>query len=167
VADFQDRSARIGRDNHGLIITGDGNIVYLGPDLGNYLESGLRHIRLRMHARALDDLKLAMSADGVNPDVYYLSAVAKLNGQKAFVASLACIREVEELIQAAIVLEEKGLYHYFLAYVRYDYYERKSLHGPTAWQFSLSRAWSLGVELDELTSLFTLLSVANPLPIHP
>jgi hypothetical protein len=150
-----------------VVITGNGNVVYLGPDRGEYFKAGLRHIDLRMYTRALEDFSLAMSYDAGNPDVYYLSAVASLNGQKAFLAPLERIRQVEELTHAAIALEERGVFHYLLAYVGLDYYDRKSFRAPTPWQLSLARAWSLGLRHYEISSLFRLLSVANPLPVHP
>lgn len=165
--DLRGRSSHIGGDNHGVVITGDGNVVYLGPDRGDHFKAGLRHIELGMHARAIEDFNLAMGFDADNPDIYYLSAVAALNGQKAFLAPLSRIREVERLIQAAIALEERGVFHYFLAYVRYDYYERKSLRPPAPWRLSLSQARRLPLRPDEISSLFKLLSVANPLPVRP
>lgn len=162
--DLRGRWSHVGGDNHGVAIAGDGNFVYLGPDRANHFKNGLRHIELGMHARAYEDFNLAMNFDAGNPDVYYLSAVAALNGQKAFLAPLSRIREVEGLIQAAIRTTERGVFHYFLAYVRYDYYERKSLRPPASWRLSLAQARRLGVRTDEINSLFSLLSVANPLP---
>lgn len=88
----------------------------------------------------LKTFQLAMNQDAHNPDVYYVSAVATLNGHKAFLAPLSRIREVERLVQAAISLEERGIFHYFLAYVRYDYDERKSLRPPAPWKSSVAQA---------------------------
>lgn len=108
-----------------------------------------------------------MSANPKNPDVYFLSAIAGLGGRKPFLAPLARIREVEGLIVAALSLEDRGIFHYFLAYVSFDYYERKSLNAPRPWQTSLGSAWRRGVLPAEIDSLFTLMSVHNPLPHAP
>ncbi len=157
-------SSHVGRDNLGIIITGNENVVHIGPDQGQHFKTGMNHLRLGLHAKALEDFRLAMNGDAENPDLYYLSSVATLSGRKAFLAPLARIREAEELIQAALRLEQRGVFHYFLAYVSSDYYERKSLKAPTPWRLSLARAWSLGVTHDEIDSLFKLLSVKDPLP---
>lgn len=47
------------------------------------------HLRLGLHARALEDFRLAMNAGAESPNLYYLSAVATLDGRKAFLAPLA------------------------------------------------------------------------------
>jgi hypothetical protein len=158
------RSSHVGQDNFGVIITGDGNVVRVGGDSGQHFKAGADHLRLGLHARALEDFRLAMNAGARSPDLYYLSAVATLDGRKAFLAPLARIREAEELMHAALTLEDRGVFHYLLAYLGFDYYERKSLKAPTPWHASLARAWSLGVTQDEIDSLFELLSVNDPLP---
>jgi hypothetical protein len=157
-------SSHVGRDNFGIIITGNSNSVRLGADPGQHFEAGVDHLQLGLHAKALEDFRLAMNAGAQSPDLYYLSAVATLDGRKAFLASLACIREAEDLLHAALRLESRGVFHYFLAYLGFDYYERKSLRAPTPWPTSLGRAWSLGVTQGEIDSLFELLSVNDPLP---
>jgi hypothetical protein len=157
-------SSHVGRDNFGIVITGNGNIVRVGADPGQHLKAGVDHLRLGLYAKALDDFRLAMNAGAESPDLCYLSAVATLDGRKAFLAPLARIREAEDLIHAALRLQDRGVLHYFLAYLGFDYYERKSLKAPTPWRASLARAWSLGVTQEEIDSLFELLSVNDPLP---
>jgi hypothetical protein len=157
-------SSHVGQDNFGIIITGNRNIVRIGNDPGQHFKAGVDHLRLGLHAKALEDFRLAMNAGAESPDLYYLSAVATLDGRKAFLAPLARIREAEDLIHAALRLEDRGVFHYFLAYLGFDYYERKSLKAPTPWRASLARTWSLGVTQEEIDSLFELLSVNDPLP---
>jgi hypothetical protein len=159
-----DGSSHVGRDNFGTIITGNDNVVGIGADPGQHLRSGVHHLRLGLHAKALEDFRLALNAGASSPDVYYLSAVATLGGKKAFLAPLARIRAAEDLIHAALRLEDRGVLHYFLAYLAFDYYERKSLRAPMPWRASLARSRSLEVTQDEIDSLFQLLSVNDPLP---
>jgi hypothetical protein len=149
--------------NAGFVITGNGNTVRVGADPGQHLKAGVDHLLAGLHARALEDFGLAMKAGANNPDVYYLSAVATLGGRKAFLASLAHIREAGALIHAALRLEDRGVFHYFLAYLSLDYYQRKSLKAPTPWRESLARALRSGVTQEEIDSLFELLSVEDPL----
>jgi hypothetical protein len=156
--------SHVGRDNFGIIITGNENSVRVGADPEQHFQAGMDHLRLGLHAKALEGFRLAMNAGAQSPDLYYLSAVAILDGRKAFLASLARISEAEGLLHAALRLEDRGVFHYFLAYLGFDYYERKSLKAPTPWPASLARSWSLGVTKEEVDSLFALLSVNDPLP---
>jgi hypothetical protein len=158
------RPSHVGRNNYGIVITGDGNTVRVGPDPVEHFKAGVERLRLGLHAQALEDFRLSMNAGARSPDLYYLTAVAILEGRKAFLAPLARVREAEDLIHAALGLEDRGVFHYFLAYLGLDYYERKSLRAPTPWQASLARAWSRGVTQGEIDSLFELLSVHDPLP---
>ena len=161
-----ERSSHVGGDNFGIIITGDD--VHVNADRSaerlQHLSTGKHHLRLGLYAKALDDLKLAVDADAKNPEVYYLSAVATLEGRKAVMGPLARIRECEALIHCALRLEPRGVFYYFLAYLASDYYERKGLRAPIPARSLLELAWKLGVTSEQIQSLFTLLSVQNPLP---
>jgi hypothetical protein len=101
-------SSRVGRDNLGIVITGDGNSVRVGADPEQHVSAGVGHLRLGLHAKALEDFRLAMNAGAQSADLCYLSAVAILDGRKAFLASLARISEAERLLHAALRLEERG-----------------------------------------------------------
>jgi len=142
--------------------------VNLGPDpdelARKHFAAGRRHLDLGDYSAAVEDFRLARSYDAENPDAYFLGAVAMLGGQMAFRASLGCIREIERLIQSAIKLEDRAVFHYFLAYVRYDYYERKSLRPPASWQASFMDACGRHLTQAQIDSLFRWLSVENPLP---
>ena len=61
------------------------------------------------------------------PDVFFYAAVSLLKGQKAFVAPRAAIDKCLEYLNAALMIEPKGIYQYFLAYIKYDYFSRKYL----------------------------------------
>jgi len=39
-----------------------------------------------------------------------------------------------EYLNAAIMIELRGIYHYFLAYVKHDYFERKYLNIAPNWE---------------------------------
>jgi tetratricopeptide (TPR) repeat protein len=163
------RAASVGGNNSGIIITGDGNVIRLdaqGTAHPDHIATGLRHLRLGRYDKALEAFRRVLDSNPNDADAYYLSAVATLGGRKAFVTSLADIREAESLIQAAIRLEDRAVFHYFLAYLRSEYYERKFLRGPATSRSSLDRAWANGVQPEDVVELFTLLSVDNPLPVR-
>jgi len=168
VSDGGERSAWVGRDNHGFIVAGDGNEIHVAESRlaisRRQFDEGIRHLSIGSHATALQNFRAAIAGGTGTPDAYFLCAVATLNGRKAFKASLRDIRETENLVGTALSLEERGIFHYFLAYVRYDYYERKSFRAPMPWLHSLQCAWSAGVSANEIRKLFGYLAVENPLP---
>lgn len=165
------RSTHIHGDNHGVVVTGDSNSVHVdlhqNTDPGQHLANGKHYLRLGLHAKALAELRQAMGTEDGDAEVCHLSAIAVLGGRKPILASLTQIREAENLIRAAIALDPRGIFFYFLAYLAFDYYERKSLRAPAPARTLLLQAWHLGVTPSEIASLFTALSVQNPLPTHP
>ncbi len=163
-----DRRVEIGRDSLAPIITGDNNTYYAveSPNsaAARHRAAGLRQLHLGLQPEAAGELSLARAADPGNPDAYYFGAIAELGGKKAFLAPLRCVRAAERLIHGALGLEDRPEFHYFLAYLRYDYYARKHLRPPAPWQESYVEAWTKGLTQSRIDSLFTLLSVEDPLP---
>jgi tetratricopeptide (TPR) repeat protein len=129
-----------------------------------HFAAGEQHLALGMFREAVEDFRQVRIHDPRHQAAYYLGAVAALDGQKAFRASLQCIREAERLIHGAIELQDSAICHYFLAYLKYDYYERKSLEVPGAWRAPFLQAGRRGITPDQVDALFRLLSVENPLP---
>ena len=168
MADQADRHVHLGRDNFAPIITGDHNTYHAfePPDLAaaRHRAAGLRHLRLGLPVEAAAEFQLARTADPGNPDDYYYGAIAELGGKKAFLAPLRSIRAADRLIHCALDLETRPEFHYFLAYLRFDYYARKHLRPPAPWQLSFAEAWATGLTPSRIETLFTLLSVEDPLP---
>jgi hypothetical protein len=169
-----DRSVHIDGPNYGMNITGSvtGNPIINNNNFGQpgvskdqHFTTGQKYLHLRLPAQALEEFTLATDTDSTNPDVYFLSAVATLNGEKAFLAPLAGIRRAQQLLEAATRLQDRGIFHYFMAYLVTDYYERKSLRAPVSASAAFSRALRLGVGQDEVIDLFHMLGVDNPLPM--
>ena len=61
-----------------------------------------------------------------NSEAFFYAAICRLGGKKAFIIKdRSIINKIEEYIQAALMIEELGIYYYFWAYIKYDYYKRK------------------------------------------
>jgi hypothetical protein len=153
----------------GPVYGGSGNIYnYAREDprtvAAKHFAAGEQHLNLGLRREAAKEFALAAANDPANPDAYYLGAIALLDGSKAIRASLERVREVENLIRAAMGLEDRAIYHYFLAYLSHDYYERKFLKPPGSWQAPALEAVRKGLTQEAINSLFTRLSVENPLP---
>lgn len=163
-----DRHVEIGRDSLAPIITGNNNTYHAveSPNsaAARHRVAGLRQLQLGLHPEAAGEFTLARAADPGNPEGYYLGAIAELGGKKAFLAPLRCVRTAERLIHGALGLEDRPEFHYFIAYLRYDYYVRKHLRPPAPWQESYVEAWASGLTQSRIDALFTLLSVEDPLP---
>jgi tetratricopeptide (TPR) repeat protein len=96
------------------------------PTLNSAL--GMCYLKLGLYADASSHFCLAMDDDIENSETYFYAAVALLEGKKAFVASMATVRKCEEYLEAAVRLEPRGVYYLMLAYLAYDYDERKCLN---------------------------------------
>ena len=72
------------------------------------------------------------------------------------------IDQILELLEAAKSLEPKGIYYYFEAYIRYDYFFRKHLHVVPDYSEALDFAHQQGVSEYDIEQLFLMLKVARP-----
>lgn len=156
------RSSSVGRDNYGIIVSGDGNSVQIPSDCVPHREFGIKSLQVGQYERALEHLRKALDETPGDAHLYFLSAVAILKGKKAFLASLVQIREAEGLLDTALALEARGIFFYFLAYLSHDYYDRKRLRPPSSADALLKMAFDLGVEGCEVDSLFRFLRVEDP-----
>ncbi|MFD3403973.1 hypothetical protein ACFWUU_25025 [Kribbella sp. NPDC058693] len=168
MTDQADGHVSIGRDNFAPIINGNNNTYHAVEPLhvtaARHRAAGLRQLRLGLPSEAAGEFRSARTAEPGNPDDYYFGAIAELGGKKAFLAPLRCVRAADVLIHGALDLEDRPEFHYFLAYLRFDYYARKHLRPPAPWQVPFAEAWAKGLTQSRIDSLFTLLSVEDPLP---
>ncbi|MDR1681815.1 MAG: hypothetical protein LBS25_00280, partial [Candidatus Symbiothrix sp.] len=104
----------------------------------------------------------AMDDNFDNPETFFYAAVSRLRGQKAFVAQRADIDKILEYLNAAIMIEPKGIYHYFLSYIKYDYFHRKYLNISPNHIEEYETANETGVSDEEIQQLFSVLCVEKP-----
>lgn len=120
---------------------------------------GICFLKLGLRTKALAHFEDAMLADIENSETYFFAAIAVLDGKKPFLAPLSTIRIAEEYLTAAQRLEDRGIYSYFVGYLRFDYYERKSLDVEPGYQFFLGSAIQKNVTNLDIQNLFELLGV--------
>ena len=72
------------------------------------------------------------------------------------------IDKIEEYLQAAMMIEPKGIYHYFWAYLRYDHHFRKSYRMSPNYQELLAQAKRYGLSMTDVNELYKLLGVDRP-----
>lgn len=126
------------------------------------LKNGVRLLGRKMYAQALDCFESVIKEDVSEPDAYFYAAVAKLEGKRPFLFSRSIINEVERYIESAIAYGERALYYYFLAYIKYDYYEKKMFKTFPTYVELLGKAFAMGVTEEEITEFFELLNTQKP-----
>lgn len=108
----------------------------------------------------LFERNILFSAGDANTFFYY--AIALLKGKKPFLVARNEIDKIEELLKNAIAIDEKGIYYYFHGYVRYDHHERKGYRMVDKSIEYINQAKELGVTLDEIYNLHSVLNTKIP-----
>ena len=120
------------------------------------------YLKLKLYDKALPAFEKAMDSNPDNADVFFYAAVCMLKGKKPFLMHRNEIDKIEEYINAALMIEERGLYYYFLAYIKYDYFNRKFFNTSPTYQEALNKAAQAGCTRAEADELFKQLGVDKP-----
>lgn len=120
------------------------------------------YLKLQLYDKALTAFEKAMEDNFDNSETFFYSAICLLQGKKAFLALRDAIDKIEEYINAALMIEPRGIYYYFYAYVKYDYFFRKSYKTQPTYQELLNTAFQVGISEYDQEQLFSILNVAKP-----
>jgi len=120
------------------------------------------YLRLKLYDKAIAAYEIAIHDSFDNSEAYFYAAVCLLKGQKAFVAERKNIDKIEEYINAALMIEPKGVYYYFLAYIKYDYFNRKYLNTTPSFSEALQIGKEHGLTEFDTVQLFDILLVPRP-----
>jgi hypothetical protein len=60
------------------------------------------------------------------------------------------------------MIEPRGIYHYFLAYIKYDYFSRKFFNTSPTYQEALNMANGAGLSPNDIEQLYGILGVSRP-----
>jgi tetratricopeptide (TPR) repeat protein len=115
------------------------------------------YLKLKLYDKALVAFEKAMEDNFDNSETFFYAAVCLLKGKKAFVAPRDDINTIEEYINAALAIEPKGIYYYFGAYIKQDYYERKFLNTSPTSQELLATANEAGLSDFDVSQLRAIL----------
>ncbi len=129
-------------------------------ELNNSL--GFCYLKLGFYDRALEKFDKAIEENVNNSETYLYSAVCVLAGRKPFITPRPDIDKIENYIDAALMIEEKGLYRYFQAYIKYDFFKRKFFKSSPNWEECLSKAKADGVSDVDINQLFSILKQERP-----
>ena len=120
------------------------------------------YLKLKLYDKALNAFEKAMEDNFDNSETFFYAAICLLGGKKAFLAQRPEIDKIEEYINAALMMEPKGIYYYFQAYIKYDYFSRKSFNTSPTYQEALGMANGTGVSPHDIEQLYGILGVAHP-----
>ena len=129
-------------------------------DLNNGI--AMCYLKLKLYDKALDAFERAMEDNFDNSETFFYAAICLLKGNKAFLAQRAAIDKIEEYINAALMIEPRGIYHYYWAYIKHDYFSRKFYNTSPTYQEALGMAESVGVSPYDIEQLYAILGVSRP-----
>lgn len=123
---------------------------------------GLCLLKLNMYDKAFEKLNLAIEEEMDNSETYFWAAVSLLKGKRAFITSKNVVDQSIEYTTTATMVENRGLYYFYLAYLKYDYYAMKKLNITPNYYKELENAKLNGVSVEEIRMLSEVLKVEFP-----
>ncbi len=120
------------------------------------------YLKLKLYDKALPCFEKAIEDNFDNSEVYFYAAIALLKGKKAYLTPRPVIDQIEEYLQAAIMIEPKGIYYYFWSYIRYDHHYRKSYMMSPNYRNLLGQAQQAGLSQTDVEELYSILEVQRP-----
>lgn len=123
---------------------------------------GMCFLKLKLYDQALAAYEKNMEFNFDNPDVFFCAAVCVLQGKMPFLHLRPAIDKAISYINSALMIEAKGIYYYFLAYIKYDYFKRKFLNTTPDYTQCLAQARAAGVSDYDINQLYALLGTQRP-----
>lgn len=120
------------------------------------------YLKLKLYDKALPAFEKAMEDNFDNSETFFYAAICILKGRKPFLLARPEINQIEEYINAALMIEPRGIYYYFLAYIKYDYFSRKFFKTSPTYQEALAMAMDYGYSPLDAQQLFAILGVEKP-----
>jgi tetratricopeptide (TPR) repeat protein len=120
------------------------------------------YLKLKLYDKALLSFERAIENNFDNSETYFYAAICLLQGKKAFLHQRPTIDKILEYINSALMIEPRGIYYYFLAYIKYDYFERKYFKTSPTFREVHAIATDAGFSEFDADQLFGILSVARP-----
>lgn len=118
---------------------------------------GMCYLNLGLHQKAFGAFERAIEDDFENPETYFYAAIALLGGGRPYSLPMAEVRAVEKYLDAACRIEPRGIFYYFHAFLKFDFFERKCLNTAPSHLELLARAREKEVAEGDLHVLEELL----------
>lgn len=119
-------------------------------------------LKLKQYELALAAFEKAMPMNFDNSEVFFYAAVCLLQGKKPFLHLRPTIDKILSFMDSALMIEPRGIYYYFLAYIKHDYFKRKYLNVTPDYRQLLDQAIRSGVSECDIAGLYALLGTPRP-----
>ena len=120
------------------------------------------YLKLKKYDDALRFFEKAIEENFDDSESYFYAAMCVLGGKKAFLNQRPTIDKALENINAAIMIEPKSIYYYYLAYIKYDYFERKHFRTDPHYTQCMQMAIDAGLSEYDIEQVYAILGVARP-----
>ncbi|MDR1859755.1 MAG: hypothetical protein LBR06_02385 [Bacteroidales bacterium] len=120
---------------------------------------GMIYLKLCLYDNAIKAFEKAVEENFDNSETFFYAAACRLKGMIAFRATRADIDKAMEYLNAALMIEPRGIYYFFMAYIKHDYFERKYLNISPNWKETLLMAEQSGISEADRQQLAELLNV--------
>lgn len=120
------------------------------------------YLKLKQYKMAGQYFQKAMEDNFDDSENYFYAAICLLEGKKAYLSNRAIINQIETFINDAISVEDKGIYYYFWAYIKFDYYHRKSFKTSPDYRECINNALQCNLSRMDAMQLFEIIGVAMP-----
>lgn len=120
------------------------------------------YLKLRLYDKAQEAFEKAAEQEFDNPETFFYGAVCLLKGKRPFMTVKPVIEKIEEYINAALLIEPRGIFYYFLSYVKYDYYFCKRLNTTPDYRELLNGAVQAGLSVYDVEQLYGILGTPKP-----
>ena len=117
------------------------------------------YLKLKMYDEAYASFSKAIVDNFDNSETYFYAAVSLLKGKKAFLHTRQEIDKMLELINAAIMIEPRGIYYYFMSYIKFDYFKRKFLITSPNYKDCLMQAQTMGCSRMDIDHFYSVAGV--------
>lgn len=124
------------------------------------------YLKLKQYKMAGQYFQKAIEDNFDDSENYFYAAICMLEGKKAFLSSRPIINQIEIYINDAISIEDKGVYYYFWAYIKYDYYYRKSFRTNPDYIECIKNAIQCNLSRMDAEQLFDIIGVAMPQELY-
>ena len=120
------------------------------------------YLKLKLYDKAIPAFEKAIEDNFDDADLYLYAAVCLLKGKRPFMTTRQTVDKAIEYLNAALMIEEKGIFYCFRSYLKYDHYEMKRLRTTPTFMEDWKQGNALGVSEHDKQQLFEILGVERP-----
>ncbi len=128
----------------------------------NCRDEANRMLHSGMYDEARSYYVKAIANGTTDSDAYYYASICLLRGKRPFVQQRSTIDAIVGYMNKALMLEKKAVYYYFIAYIKYDYFEKKYLKVNPNYRVTFQTAVQNGLTQSDVSKMYSLLGVERP-----